>query len=342
MPTEDRRRAPLPLRPRVLVTRAVFPEVLQRLHARFEVDLHPEDAPLPPEQLARRLADKHGALTMLTDRIDAAVLAAAPQLRVVSNVAVGFNNLDLAACEQAGVWATHTPDVLTDTTADTAWALLLAAARRVVQADRWVREGQWRGWQFQDPWLGQDVHHATLGIWGMGRIGQAVARRAAGFAMRVLYHNRSRLPAADEEACRARWVSREALLREADFLVLLLPYSPATHHALGAAELALMKPTATLINIARGGIVDDAALVAALQRRQIAGAALDVFEGEPALHPGFASLDNVVLTPHIGSSTRATRLAMAMRAVDNLEAALSGQRPPDALTRGPDPGSDPG
>jgi lactate dehydrogenase-like 2-hydroxyacid dehydrogenase len=197
-----------------------------------------------------------------------------------------------------------------------------------------VRDGQWQGWKFKDPWWGEDVHHATLGILGMGRIGQTVARRAAGFEMNVIYHNRSRLPEADEQACRATWVSKEDLLRQADFLVLMLPYSPAVHHIIGATELALMKPSAHLINVARGGIVDDNALIEALQQRRIAGAGLDVFENEPAIDPRFLSLDNVVLTPHIGSSTRATRLAMASLAADNLIAALGGQHPPNLLNPG--------
>lgn len=313
----------------ILVTRAIFPEAVARLAAQFDVDYHDEDAPLPPDRLAARLAGKAGALTLLSDRIDAAALAGAGTLRAVCNVAVGYNNFDLAALTRAGVMATNTPGVLDETTADTAWALLLASARRIVSADRWVRDGQWRGWKFNDPWLGSDPHHATLGILGMGRIGRAVARRAAGFAMRVIYHNRNRLPADQENG--ATWVSQADLLRDADFLVLLLPYSPAVHHLIGAAELAQMKPTAHLINVARGGIVDDAALVAALQLRRIAGAGLDVFENEPFLDPRLAGLDNVVLTPHIGSSTRATRLAMAMRAADNLIAALDGRRPPDLL-----------
>jgi len=316
---------------KVLVSRAVFPEVIERLSAHFEVDYHDADAALPSAQLAARLADKQGAITLLSDRIDAAVLAGAHGLKAVCNVAVGYNNFDLAAITQAGVMATNTPGVLNDTTADMAWALLLASARRIVSADQWVRAGQWQGWKFHDGWFGNDVHHATLGILGMGRIGQAVARRAAGFEMRVLYHNRTPLAADQEAACGAAWVGKETLLREADFLVLLLPYSPAVHHIIGAAELALMKPTAHLINIARGGIVDDNALIEALRQKRIAGAALDVFENEPALDPRFLALDNVVLTPHIGSSTRATRLAMAMLAADNLIAALSGQRPPNLL-----------
>ncbi|RLJ65339.1 2-hydroxyacid dehydrogenase [Sulfurisoma sediminicola] len=319
------------MKPKILVCRAVFPEVIEHLAAQFDVDYNDRDAPLPPAELAARLADKVGALTLLSDRIDAATLAAAPALKAVCNVAVGHNNFDLAAITAAGVMATNTPGVLNDTTADTAWALILASARRIVGADKWVRAGQWQGWKFHDDWLGTDVHHATLGILGMGRIGQAVARRAAGFEMRVIYHNRHPLPAADEQACKANWVSKEELLREADFLVLLLPYSPAVHHIVGAAELAAMKPTAHLINVARGGIVDDGALIDALQGRRIAGAAMDVFENEPALDPRFLGLDNVVLTPHIGSSTRATRLAMARLAADNLIAALQGRRPPNLL-----------
>ena len=316
---------------RILVSRQVFPEVIEHLAPHFDIDYHDRDAPLPADELKARLADKAGAITMLSDRIDAGVLAAAPDLKVVCNVAVGFNNFDLPAITAAGVMATNTPGVLTDTTADTAWALILASGRRIAGADAWVRDGQWKGWKFRDDWLGQDVHHATLGILGMGRIGQAVARRALGFDMRVIYHNRSRLTPEQEAACNARWVERDTLLAEADFLVLLLPYSPATHHVIGAAEIAQMKPSAHLINIARGGIVDDAALIEALQARRIAGAGLDVFENEPALDERYLALDNVTLTPHIGSSTRATRLAMAMLAADNLIAALSGNTPPSLL-----------
>lgn len=316
------------MKPRILVSRQVFPEVLARLQAHFDVDYNDVDAPLPPAELAARLADKVGAITMLSDRIDASVLVQAPGLKVVCNVAVGYNNFDVPAITAAGVMATNTPGVLDDTTADTAWSLILSSGRRVVGADRWVREGQWKGWKFQDAWLGQDIHHATLGILGMGRIGQAVARRALGFDMQVIYHNRSRLDAEQEKACNAQWVSKEDLLRQSDFLVALVPYSAQTHHAIGAAELAQMKPSAHLINIARGGVVDDQALIEALKAKRIAGAGLDVFENEPALNPGFLGLDNVTLTPHIGSSTRQTRLAMAMLAADNLVAALSGQCPP--------------
>ncbi len=316
---------------KVLVSRSVFPEVIERLAAHFELDYNDQDAPLSPTQLAARLTGKQGALTMISDRIDAAVLAGAPGLKAVCNVAVGYNNFDIDALTSAGVMATNTPGVLDDTTADIAWALLMSSARHIVAADKWVRAGQWKGWKFNDKWLGDDVHHATLGILGMGRIGQTVARRAAGFEMRVIYHNRTRLAAADERSCNAEWVSKEALLSEADFVVLMLPYSPATHHVIGKTELALMKPTAHLINVARGGIVDDSALIEALRQKRIAGAGLDVFENEPALDAGYFELDNVVLTPHIGSSSRATRLAMAMLAADNLIAALSGQRPPNLI-----------
>lgn len=319
------------MKAKILVSRSVFPEVIARLDEHFEVDYQGEDVPLPPAQLAARLAGKQGALTMISDRVDATTLAGAPDLKAVCNVAVGYNNLDLEALTRAGVMATNTPGVLDDTTADIVWALIMSSARHVVAADKWVRAGQWKGWKFHDNWLGNDVHHATLGILGMGRIGQAVARRAAGFEMRVIYHNRSRLSEADEKSCKAQWVDKEALLRQADFLVLMLPYSAANHHAIGKGELALMKPSAHLINVARGGIVDDQALIEALQQNQIAGAGLDVFENEPALDKRFFELDNVVLTPHIGSSSRATRLGMAMLAADNLIAALSGQRPPNLL-----------
>ena len=317
-------------KPRILVARKVFPEVLERLRERFEVDHNQADVILGVAGLKARLADKVGVLTAATDPVTGEVIDAAPSLKAVCNLAVGYNNIDLAACSRAGVMATNTPGVLDETTADLALGLLHACARRLPAAERWLRNGDWRAWEFIQ-WLGSDVHHATLGILGMGRIGQAVARRALGFEMKVIYHNRTPLPAEREAACRASWVDKATLLRESDFLVLLLPYSPATHHSIGAAELALMKPTAHLINVARGGIVDDAALIAALRERRLRGAGLDVFEGEPSLNPGFLELDNVVLTPHIGSSSRATRMAMAMRGADNLIAALSGQRPPDLL-----------
>jgi lactate dehydrogenase-like 2-hydroxyacid dehydrogenase len=318
------------MKPKILVAREVFPEVLERLRRHFEVDDNQADTVLGVEGLKARLADKVGALTAATDPLTAEVIAAAPGLKAVCNFAVGYNNIDLAACTRASVMATNTPGVLDDTTADLTWALLMATARRLPAAERWLRNGEWKGWQFIQ-WLGSDIHHATLGILGMGRIGQTVARRSLGFDMKVIYHNRTRLAADQEAAIRATWVDKETLLRESDFLVLLLPYSPATHHCIGAAELALMKPTAHLINVARGGIVDDEALISALRQRRLSGAGIDVFEGEPKFNPGFLELDNVALTPHIGSSSSATRMAMAMTAADNLIAALSGTRPPNLL-----------
>jgi lactate dehydrogenase-like 2-hydroxyacid dehydrogenase len=248
----------------------------------------------------------------------------------VANIAVGYNNIDLAACTARGVMATNTPGVLDDSTADLAWALILGTARRLTELERRVRAGEWTGWRLKQ-WLGIDVHHATLGIFGMGRIGQAIARRAAGFEMKVLYNNRSRVAAALEQRLNATYVSKDELLKQSDFVVLQVPYSPATHHMIGARELKLMKPTAILINSTRGGVVDDAALIAALKSGVIRAAGLDVFENEPRLNLEFLRLDNVVLMPHIGSSTEATRRAMAMTAARNLVAALTGGKPPNLL-----------
>ena len=311
-------------KPAVLVARAVFPETLSRLARHFEVEANEDDTVYTRAQLIERLQGKAGAFTTGSERIDAEVLAACPGLRVVANMAVGFNNFDVPACTAAGVLCTNTPDVLTETTADFGFALMMAAARRMAESEHFLRRGEWTKWSY-DMFTGSDVHGATLGILGMGRIGQAIARRGAlGFGMPVIYHNRSRLAPELEAPLGARHVDKATLLREADHLVLLLPYSPAAHHAIGAAELALMKPTATLTNVARGGIVDDAALVAALRERRIAAAALDVFEGEPAVHPDLLSVPNVVLTPHIASATVATRRAMAELAADNLIAALTG------------------
>ena len=305
-------------RPAILVARAIFPEVLERLREHFDVSDNPADDDWPARELCERLQGKAGVLTTGAQRIDAALLQACPQLRIVANMAVGYNNFDVAAMAAAGVVGTNTPDVLTETTADFGFALLLAAARRMAESEHFLRAGRWDRWAY-DMFAGQDVHGSTLGILGMGRIGQGIARRGAhGFGMRVIYHNRSRLDPATEAECQATYVTKEELLRQADHLVLVLPYTPQNHHAMGAAELAQMKPTATLVNIARGGIVDDAALAQALRERRIAAAGLDVFEGEPRVHPDLLTVPNVVLTPHIASATRATRLAMANLAADNL------------------------
>ncbi len=305
-------------RPRILVARAVFPEVLDKLSQHFEVQSNQPDEIWSKPALIAALKDKVGAFTTGSERIDAEVLAACPHLKICANMAVGFNNFDVDAMTARGVLATNTPDVLTETTADFGFALLMATARRVTESEHYLRAGLWTKWSY-DMFAGAEVHGSTLGILGMGRIGQGIARRGAhGFGMKVIYHNRSRLDAASEAACKATYVSKEQLLREADHLVLVLPYSASSHHAIGAPEIAQMKPSATLVNIARGGIVDDAALAQALKDRRIAAAGLDVFEGEPAVHPELLKVPNVVLTPHIASATVKTRLAMADLAADNL------------------------
>lgn len=314
-------------KPKILVARAVFPEVLARLEQHFEVQANQNDEVWSRAQLAERLRDKAGAFTTGGERIDAELLAACPALRICANMAVGYNNFDLDAMTAAGVLATNAPDVLTETTADFGFALLMATARRITESEHYLRAGKWTKWSY-DMFAGAEVNGSTLGILGMGRIGQGIAKRGVlGFGMKVIYHNRSRLNAGIEAQCQARYVSKEELLKSADHLVLVLPYSPASHHAIGAAELALMKPTATLVNIARGGIVDDAALAAALKSKTIAAAGLDVFEGEPRVHPDLLSVPNVVLTPHIASATLPTRLAMASLAADNLIAFFKGKKP---------------
>lgn len=318
------------MKPKILVTREVFDETLAYLAQHCEVDANQEDKPYDAAALARRLADKDGVMCCLTDRIDAALIAASPRLKAVANIAVGYNNIDVAACSARGVMATNTPGVLDDSTADLAWALMLATARRITEVESYIRAGEWTGWRLKQ-WLGVDVHHATLGIIGMGRIGQAIARRAAGFDMKLIYSNRKRVAPEIEQRLNAEYASRDELLARADFVVLQVPYSAETHHLIGAAELKKMKSTAILINSTRGGVVDDAALIAALKDGTIRGAGLDVFENEPRLNPGFLALKNVVLAPHIGSSTEATRRAMAMTAARNLVAALTGDVPPNLL-----------
>jgi len=305
-------------KPRILIARNIFPEVIQRLAQHFEVQDNPHDLLWTAEELAQQLADKDGVLTTGSQAINAALLAACPQLKIAANMAVGYNNFDVTAMTAAGVVGTNTPDVLTETTADFGFALLMATARRITESEHYLRAGQWTRWSY-DMFLGCEIHGSTLGILGMGRIGQAIARRGAlGFGMQVIYHNRSRLTPDLEAACKARYVSKEELLATSDHLMLVLPYTAESHHAIGAAELSCMQPTATLINIARGGIVDDAALARALQERRIAAAGLDVFEGEPQVDPDLLRVPNIVLTPHIASATTRTRLAMANRAADNL------------------------
>lgn len=318
------------MKPKILVTREVFDDVLDYLRQHFDVTSNQEDTQLDPARLLGLAADKDGLMTALTERVDEALLSGCPRVKAVCNIAVGYNNIDVAACTRRGVMVTNTPGVLDESTADLAWALILGTARRVTEAEAYLRNGEWKRW-FLKQMLGADVHHATLGIIGMGRIGQAVARRAAGFEMKVIYHNRSRLDSETEGRIRATYVSKEQLLEQSDFVVLQVPYSQATHHLIGEAELKRMKPTAILVNTARGGVVDDAALVRALKDGTIRGAGLDVFENEPALNPGFLDLRNVVLLPHVGSSTESTRRAMAMTAARNLVAALTGGTPPNLV-----------
>jgi gluconate 2-dehydrogenase len=307
----------------VLVSRNVFPEVVERLREHFDVQTNDHDTVWTPAELAEQLQGKAGVLTTGSERVDAALLAACPDLKIAANIAVGYNNFDVPAMTAAGVLATNTPDVLTETTADFGFALLMATARRLTESEHFLRAGRWNQWRL-DMFAGAEVNGSTLGILGMGRIGQAIARRGAhGFGMKVIYHNRSRLDAATEAACKARYVDKAELLRTADHLILVLPYSAESHHTIGAAEIAQMKPTATLVNIARGGIVDDAALAVALREKRIAAAGLDVYEGEPKVHPDLLTVPNVVLTPHIASATIATRKAMASLAADNVIAFLT-------------------
>lgn len=318
-------------KPKILVARAIFPDALAKLEETFEVHSNQADHVFSPDELRKHLAQVEGALVFGSERIDHNALSDAKDLRIVANISVGYNNFDVPAMTVARVMATNTPDVLTDTTADFGFALLMATARRITESEHWIRNGQWDKMSIVYNPLGMDLHHTTLGIIGMGRIGQGIAKRALGFGMKVIYHNRKRLSEADEKACGARYVDKETLLREADHVVLVVPYSAESHHLIGANEIALMKPTATLVNIARGGIVDDAALAAALKAKKIFAAGLDVYEGEPKVHPELLKLSNVVLAPHIASATEKTRRAMVALAIENLNAALEGKRPPSLI-----------
>jgi glyoxylate reductase len=315
----------------VLVTRGVPERVRRHLAVGCRLEVWEGEGVMPRGELLERVAGKVGMMAMLTDRVDDELLErAGPGLRVVANFAVGFDNLDLEACTARGVLATNTPDVVTEATADLAWALLLAAARRVAEGDRFLRA--------RTPWiwgpeffLGFEVHGKTLGVIGLGRIGQAVARRAAGFGMPVLYTARRRLDPEREAALGVAWRELDQLLAEADFVSIHTGLSPATHHLIGPERLARMKPTAVLVNTARGPIVDEAALAEALRAGRLGAAGLDVFEREPEVHPDLLELDNVTIVPHLGTSTLETRVAMGMMAADNLLAALEGRRPPNLL-----------
>src|SRR5579885_3256046 len=317
-------------KPKVFITRWVPASVVENIARECDLERNHEDRALTPEELASALNGKDGALCHLTDRIDAPLIEKAASLKVIANVAVGFDNIDVKAVTRRRILVTNTPGVLTDTTADFAFALLLAAARRVTEADQFVRSGKWKEWKL-DLMLGTDVHHSTLGIIGLGRIGTAVARRAAGFSMNLIYWMPKRAAAELEWELGATYVSKEALLRDSDFISLHCPLKADTRHLIGETELEQMKRSAILINTARGPIVDEGALVRALREHRIAGAGLDVFENEPRLNPELLTLPNVALAPHIASASRQTRLRMAEIAAENLLAGVHGRIPPNVV-----------
>ncbi len=317
-------------RPAVLITKRIIPEAVEFLRQRADVDYVDSDDGLTAEELSSRSRGKQGIVSQLTDRFDATQIEKLDGVRVISNVAVGFDNVDLKAAARKGILVTNTPDVLTDTTADLAFALLLAAARRIVEGHRFVHSGQWRRWTI-DLLAGHDVHHKTLGIFGMGRIGQAVARRGRGFDMRILYYDARRAPERTERELGLEFADMDRLLAESDFISVHVPLSAETRHAIDGKALERMKRTAVLVNTSRGPVVDEVALADALARRTIAAAGLDVFENEPHPDPRLLELENVVLAPHIGSASVDTRRAMSMLAVRNCAAALEGQRPPNVV-----------
>ena len=318
------------MKPRVLVTREIFPETLDYLREHLDVEDNQSDEMMSAETLAAKLAGKAGVMSSGSDKVDAALLAKAPELKAVCNIGVGYNNVDVNAATQHKIMVTNTPGVLDETVADTAFAYVLATAKRMTESEQFLRNGEWKK-NSLTLMLGRDVHHATLGIVGMGRIGQAVARRARGFDMNVIYYNRNRVTPDIERECSAAYVSKPDLMKQADFIVLLVPYTPENHHLIGAAEIALMKSDAVLINIARGGIVDEVALIDALKQRKIFGAGVDVFENEPNFRKEFLELSNVVLLPHLGSASGNTRRAMADLAAKNLVAALTTGKPPNQV-----------
>jgi len=311
---------------RILVSGHLTEDILSLLAQECDVRANGEDRPMERAELLEAVAAVDGYLSMITDAVDAELMDAAPRLRVVSNMAVGYNNIDVAAATARGIVVTNTPGILTEATAELAFALILAAARRVVDLDRRTRAGEWTCWA---PllFLSREVSGKTLGVVGLGRIGRAVARRARAFGMRVLYHSRSRLEAAEERDLGVEYAEKDELLATADFVSLHVPLSAETRHLIGRRELDLMKPTAYLINTSRGPVVDEAALVEALKARRIEGAGLDVYENEPLLAPGLTALENVVLMPHVGSATVETRARMARMAAENLLSALRGERP---------------
>jgi glyoxylate reductase len=315
----------------VLVTRRLPRVAMDAITSRCDADVWEEEGAIPRDELLRRVAGKAGAVTLLTEKVDAEFLeAAGPDLMIVANYAVGFDNIDVEACTRRGVLATNTPEVLTDTTADTAWALLMAAGRRVAEGDRFLRSRQPWIWG-PEMMLGQDVHHKVLGIVGFGRIGQAVARRARGFGMRVVYYDTYRPPAGVERELGAEFREFDDLLAEADFISIHVALTPETRHLFGAEQFRKMKPTAVIVNTSRGPVIDESALVEALKAGDIFAAGLDVFENEPEVHPELLQRDSAVVIPHLGSATVDTRDAMGLLAAENLITALEGRRPPTLL-----------
>lgn len=317
-------------KPKILVTRPLFPAARNILNDEFEVDYWTQPERIPRDELLKRIADKEALVCLITEKVDAELLAAAPKLRIVSTVSAGFDNVDVDACTRHNVVAAHTPGVLDDTTADFAWALLMAIARRVLEGDTWLRSRGWPGWDL-DQLLGADVWGKTLGIIGFGRIGRGLARRSYGFNMRVLYYDTVHAPMNVEEQLRAEYVDLDKLLRDSDFVSVHVPLLPSTRHLISTETLSKMRPTAYLINTSRGQVVDEAALVEALEQKKIAGAALDVFENEPQVHPGLLDRKDVILTPHIASASVAARTKMAVMAANNVVARFHGKKPPNAL-----------
>jgi glyoxylate reductase len=317
-------------KPRVYATHPLFAGPRKLLEEHCDVEYWQGSGRPPREELLKRVADKDALICLLTEKINDELLAAAPKLRIAANVAVGFDNIDVAACTRRNIVATNTPGVLDETTADFAWTLLMGIARRLLEGDALTRSGQWAGWNL-DQLCGADVWGKTLGLVGFGRIGRAVARRAAGFLMKVIYHDAIKAPAEAEKQLNVEYRPLEQLLAEADFISVHVPLLPETRHLLGAAQFERMKRTAYLINTSRGPVVDEAALVAALEAGKIAGAALDVYENEPKVHPGLVTRKDVILAPHIASASIETRTKMAQMAVENVLALFSGARPPNAL-----------
>jgi len=318
------------MKPKVLVTRYVYPDAITLLSEHAEIEYNDSSTGMSADHLSQAVSGKQAVVCQLTDTIDAHILDSGPQLRVIANVAVGYDNIDVGAATERGILVTNTPGILTDTTADFAFALMMAAARRIAEADRFVRDGRWKQWKI-DLFSGHDIHHHRLGIFGMGRIGQGLARRARGFEMQVVYHDVTRLAEDRERELGVEYVTRETLFQTSDFISVHVPLNERTRHCVGTAEFALMKPHAVFVNTSRGPVVDEMALVEALASKRIAAAGLDVFENEPALSPGLLALDNVVLAPHIASASIKTRTRMCTMAVENAVAVLNGQRPPNAV-----------